>query len=149
MANQSTPVLKMLMELASKEVDTAAEALAAALRAAEDANKKLDMLRDYRRGYEDNLSNLMQSGITAESYLNFQNFFKKLDQALDGQMEAVRYAQGNCEVQRQRWQDSQRKKMSFDVLLQRADKRGLQLEAKRDQKLMDEHAMRVSRPARK
>jgi flagellar FliJ protein len=81
----------------------------------------------------------------AEAYQNFQNFFKKLDQAIAGQQEVLEMTKQQVKVQRQLWQESQRKKLSYEVLTQRSDKRELKVEQKRDQKLMDEFAMRISR----
>ena len=82
----------------------------------------------------------------AEAYQNFQNFFGKLDQAIAGQQDVLDAANQQVKVHQQLWQESQRKKLSYDVLLQRSDKRELQVEQKKDQKMMDEFAMRISRP---
>ncbi|HSH71459.1 MAG TPA: flagellar export protein FliJ [Methylophilaceae bacterium] len=149
MATQSTHVLKMLKEIAAKEVDVAAEAMAHAMKAAEDAQSKHDLLRDYRQGYIDQLTKMLESGITAEAYQNFQNFLKKLDQAMAGQLEVVSMAKHQVQIQREQWQEAQRKKLSYEVLTQRSDKRELQAEQKKDQKLMDEFAMRISRAGNK
>ncbi len=149
MAEQSTHVIHMLKDMAAKEVELAAEALAQAIKVANEAQSKHDMLRDYRQSYADNLVKSMEIGISAESYLNFQNFLHKLDQAMSGQMEMVEYTKRQVQVQRELWQESQRKKLSYDVLSQRSDKKAQQAELKKDQKMMDEYAMRISRPARK
>jgi len=46
------------------------------------------------------------------------------------------------------WQESQRKKLSYDVLITRSDKRAAKVEQKRDQKMMDEFATRMTRVKR-
>ncbi len=145
MATQTTSVLKMLKEIAAKEVDLATEALAHVMKAASEAQSKYELLLEYRQDYVKNLNKILEAGIGAEAYQNFQNFFKKLDQAITGQQDMVDMAKQQVTIQRQLWQESQRKKLSYEVLLQRSDKRELKVEQKRDQKSMDEFAMRISR----
>ena len=146
MATQSSNVLKMLQEISAKEVDMATEALANAMKVASEAKAKQDMLLEYRQDYEKNLNKILEEGMGAEAYQNFQNFFGKLDQAIAGQQNVLDAANQQVKVHQQLWQESQRKKLSYDVLLQRSDKRELQVEQKKDQKMMDEFAMRISRP---
>lgn len=145
MASHSGNVLKMLKEMAAKEVDLAAEALAHAMKAASEAQNKYDLLLEYRQDYVRNLNKILAAGMGAEAYQNFQNFFKKLDQAIAGQQDVVDMTKQHITVQRQLWQESQRKKLSYEVLSHRSDKRELKVEQKKDQKMMDEFAMRISR----
>jgi flagellar FliJ protein len=145
MAAQSTEVLKMLQEMAVKEVDLAKEALAKALKSLDEANSKEALLMDYKQGYVGNLNKSLEMGLNVKAYQNYQNFLYKLDQAIQGQLDIVSMAKAQVQIQRELLQESQRKKLSYDVLLDRADKRVLKAEQKRDQKMMDEFAMRMSR----
>ena len=131
--------------MAAKEVDLAAEALAHAMKVAEEAQNKQRMLTEYRQDYLKNLNHLLETGVSAETYRNFQNFFTKLDQAVMGQQEVVEFTKQQVKVQRELWQESQRKKLSYEVLSQRSDKRAHKIEQKKDQKMMDEFATRTSR----
>ena len=140
---RSTGVINALKEIAAKEVDLAAEALAMAIKVAGEAESKHAMLREYREDYLKSLNNLMESGMGAELYRNFQNFFNKLDQAVNAQGEVLAFAEK--QVQRQLWQESQRKKLSYDVLTKRVNKREQKVQQKRDQNMMDEFAMRAGR----
>ena len=146
MTTQSTSVLKMLQEIAAKEVDMAAEALAKSIKFAEEAKAKQDMLSGYRQDYVNNLNKILVEGMGTEAYQNFYQFFAKLDQAISGQQQAVDIANQKVQVNRQLWQESQRKKLSYEVLLNRSDKRELKVEQKKDQKMMDEYATRITRP---
>lgn len=146
MTTQSTSVLKMLQEIAAKEVDMAAEALAKSIKFAEEAKAKQDMLSGYRQDYVNNLNKILVEGMGTEAYQNFYQFFSKLDQAISGQQQAVDIANQKVQVNRQLWQESQRKKLSYEVLLKRSDKRELKVEQKKDQKMMDEYATRITRP---
>lgn len=141
----SSNVLGMLKGIATKEVDEATEALAKAMKLANEAQAKQDMLNEYRLDYVKNLNKILEAGMGAESYQNFQNFFGKLDQAIAGQQEVVELALQQVKVQKQLWQESQRKKLSYEVLSDRTEKRVLKVEQKKDQKMMDEFAMRITR----
>lgn len=145
MAKQSSNVLGMLQGIASKEVDEAAIALAKAMKLANEAQAKQEMLNEYRLDYVRNLNKILEAGMGAKAYQNFQNFFGKLDQAIAGQQEIVELANQQVKIQKQLWQDSQRKKLSYEVLSDRSEKRELKVEQKKDQKLMDEFAMRITR----
>ncbi len=145
MASRSSNVLGMLKDIASKEVDEATEALAKAMKLANEAQAKQDMLNEYRLDYVKNLNKILEAGMGAEAYQNFQNFFGKLDQAIAGQQEVVEQANQQVKVQKQLWQESQRKKLSYEVLSDRTEKRVLKVEQKKDQKMMDEFAMRITR----
>lgn len=141
----SSNVLGMLKGIATKEVDEATEALAKAMKLANEAQAKKEMLNEYRLDYVKNLNKILEAGMGAEAYQNFQNFFGKLDQAIAGQQEVVELANQQVKVQKQLWQESQRKKLSYEVLSDRNDNRVHKVEQKKDQKMMDEFAMRISR----
>eukprot|EP01034_Spumella_vulgaris_P011635 gene11635-14805_t len=82
------------------------------------------------------------AGITPMAYRNFQAFMEKLDTAIKGQEEVLRHSQRKGEQEKSTWQDAERKRMSYSTLNDRAQAQALKLEAKRDQKAMDEHAAR-------
>lgn len=145
MTIKSSNVLKTLSEIAEKEVELATEALALAIKTADEANKKYDMLIEYRRGYLDNMNKSLATGMGAEAYQNFQNFLKKLDQAINGQQQLVEFTLQQVKVHRELWQESQKKKLSYDVLIERSHKHATKVEQKKDQKMMDEFATRISR----
>ena len=142
---RSSGVVKALKEIAAKEVDLAAEALAKAIKLVEEAESKYKMLCQYREEYLKNQNNLMESGMGAEVYRNFQKFFSKLDSAVNAQAEAVTFAKKQAQKQREILQESQRKKLSYGVLAQRSDAREQKVQLKKDQNVMDEFAMRVGR----
>jgi flagellar FliJ protein len=145
MAKHATDVIKMLTELAEKQVSLATEALAHAMRAEREAQSKHDVLDGYRQDYVSNLNRLLQTGMTRETHLNYQNFIAKLDDAIKGQLDVIAAAAHEVKLKRGLWQESQRKKLSYEVLSNRSEQRELKVEQKRDQKLMDEFAMRAGR----
>lgn len=146
MATQSTVVLKMLQEKAINTVNLAQDDFVVALKSVDEAKTKESMLIDYKKGYIDSLKQSLESGLNIESYQNYQNFLVKLDEAIEGQQGVVKMAEQTLKLKRSVLQMAQKKKLSYDVLLQRADKRQSKAEQIRDQKMMDEYAMRASRP---
>lgn len=140
MANQSA--LDTLIELAQRDTDDAAKRLGAAIKAVEEAHQKLDMLTGYRDDYANRLEQAQMNGITPMAYQNFIAFMAKLDNAINGQREIVSHAQHKSALEKTRWQDAERKRLSYTTLSNRAAEEALKLENKRDQKNMDEHAAR-------
>jgi flagellar FliJ protein len=140
MANQSA--LTTLIELAQRDSDDAAKRLGLSLKAVEDAEQKLTMLIGYRDDYARKLDAAQVSGITPMAYRNFVAFMDKLDNALNGQREVVKHAQYKSTLEKKAWQESERKRLSYKTLNDRAAVEALRLENKRDQKAMDEHAAR-------
>lgn len=148
MATRANDAMKMLQDMADKEVDVAAAALAEAMKMMNEAQSKYELLVSYRDDYHQNLNQSLETGIGAQAYQNFLGFFRKLDQAVKGQLEMLDIAKQHVQTQQKRWQESQRKKLSYGVLIQRHDQRQHKVMQKKDQQAMDEFAMRLSRQAK-
>jgi flagellar FliJ protein len=140
----SSSALETLIELATTATDEAARRLGQAVRVCEDTEQKLALLVQYREDYEARLRNGMASGMTIAGYRNFQLFLEKLDAAIDGQQKIVDDAKRRMEMERGTWQENERKRMSYDVLAERAAQQEQRKENKRDQKMMDEFATRLA-----
>jgi flagellar FliJ protein len=134
--------LETLMDLARRETDDAAKRLGAALKAVDEAKQKHEMLIGFREEYIKRFEAAQAAGITPMAYRNFVAFIDKLEVAIKGQLEMIRHAQLRSEQEKAAWQGSERKRMSYSTLNDRADAAALKLENKRDQKAMDEHAAR-------
>jgi flagellar protein FliJ len=146
MANPSA--LETLIELAQRDSDDAAKRLGAALKAVEEAQQKLQMLLGYRDDYANRLDQAQMNGITPFAYANFVAFVGKLDNAINGQQEVLKHAKYKSELEKTTWQESERKRLSYRTLNERAAAQALRIENKRDQKMMDDHAARTVRNAR-
>jgi len=146
MAN--TSALETLIELAQRDSDAAAKRLGAALKAVEEAEAKLQMLLGYRDDYADKLDQAQMAGITPFAYRNFVAFIDKLDNAINGQREVLKHANYKSEQEKKAWQESERKRLSYRTLNERAAAEALKIENKRDQKMMDDHAARTVRHQR-
>ena len=141
----SSSALDTLIELATAASDEAAQRLGRAVGAAADADKKLELLLQYRDEYGERFNQALRQGLSPAGYQNFRNFMDKLDAAIGSQQRAVETARQSVESERGLWQASEKKRMSYDTLASRAQKQADQREAKRDQKQMDEHAARSRR----
>lgn len=137
--------LETLIDLAQRDSDAAAKRLGAALKLVEEAEQKLDMLAGYRDEYARKLDAAQVAGITPFAYSNFVAFIGKLDNALNGQREVVKHARFKADAERSAWQESERKRLSYRTLNERAAAEALKVQNKRDQKLMDDHAARGAR----
>ena len=146
MANPSA--LETLIELAQRASDDAAKRLGAALKNVDDAEQKLKMLLGYRDDYAQRLDQAQMAGITPFAYANFVAFVGKLDNAINGQQEVVKHAKYKSDLEKSAWQESERKRLSYRTLNDRAAAEALKVENKRDQKMMDDHAARTVRANR-
>lgn len=136
-------VLETLKTIANKKVDAATEKLLVLSKLADEAQTKLDMLHQYRKDYMQRLADDLEAGMGAKALENFRNFLLKLDEAVLGQQEVTDAAKHQLSMQRPIWQESQKKKLSYEVLSNQSERRAHQRELKQDQKMMDEHAMRT------
>ena len=134
--------LETLIELATRDCDDAAKRLGLALKAVDDAEQKLVMLHGFRDDYARKLDAAQLAGITPMAYRNFVAFMDKLENAIRGQGDVVKHAQHASAQEKTIWQECERKRMSYRTLNDRAAVKALQVENKRDQKQMDEHAAR-------
>jgi flagellar FliJ protein len=138
----SLSALDTLIDLAQRDCDAAAKRLGIALKAAEDTEAKLTMLMGYRDDYAMRLDAAQVAGITPMAYRNFVAFLDKLDNAINGQREIVKHAHHKSAVEKTSWQASERKRLSYRTLSERAAAETLRIENKRDQKSVDEFAAR-------
>lgn len=134
--------LDTLIELATTAADQAARQLGQALRAAEDTEKKLALLQQYRDEYAARFQANMTAGLSAMGYRNYQCFLDKLDQAISGQQHVVREAQRQVAADRCAWQASERKRLSYGTLADRAHHSAQRKQNRQEQKQADEHATR-------
>ena len=143
--SSSKTVLKTLLDLANNELESAVESMVKAKKALDEEQEKGSMLRGYRQDYIDNLVKQLEKGLGKETHNNYQNFLKKLDQAISGQAEVIVSAEYQLTKARKVWHEAQRKKLSYEVLLKRKSKKEHHTALKLDQKMMDEYAMRTVR----
>ncbi|MFZ6748238.1 flagellar export protein FliJ [Undibacterium sp. Ren11W] len=134
--------ISTLIELAEKNSDEAAKRLGKTIHAHEETEKQLNLLLQYREDYQLRLQAGAAKGLSAAQYGNFISFINKLDGAVDGQKQVVRDAEYKIVTARNVWQESEKKRLSYNTLHDRTQATQQKQEAKRDQKNTDEHAAR-------
>ena len=146
MANkQSTQTLTLLSQLAGDEVELAMKALAQAMKQLEQGQQQKSLLSQYQQEYQQQWQTVVQKGLKADLYRNFQGFFSQLETAVTSQNAQIEQLQAVVVQRQQMLQEKQRKQKSYEVLITRAQTLNEKIERKRDQKMMDEFASRAKR----
>lgn len=140
--------LHTLKTISSKKVEIESEKMMTLNKHIDEANTSLGTLVQYRNDYLKRLAHELEVGLSSKNYINYQTFLQKLEDAIVSQEHQVTKLMNDLKVQRVFWLESQRKKMSYDVLSDQSEQQYKKVEARKDQKLMDEFAMRSSRFAR-
>ena len=140
--------LLTLKTISSKKVEMESEKMMTLNKHIDEANTSLSTLVQYRNDYLKRLAHELEVGLSSKNYINYQTFLQKLEDAIVSQEHQVTKLMNDLKVQRVFWLESQRKKMSYDVLSDQSEQQYKKVEARKDQKLMDEFAMRSSRFAR-
>lgn len=134
----SASSLKLLLELAQQQTDSSAKKLGKLSFQQQEAEKKLNLLLQYRHNYQSHLQNSIAQGIDHMEWLNFIAFMNKLDAAINEQRQAVLHAQSKRIAGGNEFLSHQRKLKSYDTLSQRQQNAENQRQTKYEQKLQDE-----------
>ena len=145
MAHHSYAVIRSLKEQVEKEAELAAKLLAHAIKRDEDAKSRFTLLDQYHQGYKQSFNQALIAGIGSETYQNYHGFLTKLSEAIETQKNVVVSTEYQVGKHRSHWQGLQKKKLSYEVLTKRADGQMALAAKKKDQKLMDEYAARITR----
>ena len=133
--------LKVLLELARQQADAAAKNLGKLNYQQQEAEKKLNLLLQYRHSYQSHFQNSTEKGMDNIEWLNFIAFMDKLDAAITEQRQAVLYAQNKRMAGNDEFLSRQRKLKSYDTLTQRQQRAEDQKQIKQEQKMLDEFAL--------
>lgn len=136
--------LQSLLNLAQINNDSVTRRLGELSRQQHDTQAQLETLQQYRRDYQARMQSASQQGTNPALLRNFQEFIYKLDAAIVQQLRVVEQSKLSMQTGRNEYANSQRKLMSFNTLQQRHFEQELKIEAKQEQKSMDEHTGRVS-----
>lgn len=143
MAPNHLPI-RTLTDLARTRADEAARQLAALRDANLSAEKKLELLLQYRSDYAGQLQVLLEQGLTATQWLNYQNFLRALDDGLDQQHRAAQQAEARLNAGRTDWQAQRRRLNAFETLGDRLQRQEALVQSRRDQRSSDEQAARMA-----
>jgi flagellar FliJ protein len=136
--------LQPLVNLAQKNNSEATRRFGQLNQQQQAAQDKLQSLQQYRKDYQQRFQESVRSGMDPIEMRNFQDFIKRLDTAIEAQKRVVEQSQSMLQAGRTELQDAQRKMKSFETLAQRHADNVKKLEAKAEQKTMDEFSGRKS-----
>lgn len=135
--------LQPLLNLAQMNNESATRKLGQLNKQQHETQSKLEVLQQYRKDYQDRMQASTQQGMDPALLRNFQEFIYKLDAAIAQQSQAVEQSKLSTQRGRGEFSDTQRKLKSFDTLQQRHTEQQLKVEAKHEQRAMDEHTGRM------
>ncbi|AGQ31748.1 Flagellar fliJ protein [Serratia liquefaciens] len=131
-----------LRDLAQDAVEQATRQLGQVRKAQQAAEQQLSMLLNYQDEYRQKLNNQLSGGMESSNWQNYQQFIGTLEQAIAQHRQQLTQWGEKVDHAMKQWQDKQQRLNAFETLHTRAQSAELQLENKRDQKLMDEFAQR-------
>jgi flagellar FliJ protein len=136
--------LQPLLDLSNVRLDEATRQLGKLIAGEQEANKRLELLVQYREEYQAQFLAAAAAGLGPESWRNYQGFLARLDQAVEQARSMLAATQENTAAGQKNWLDKRGKVKAFDALAQRHRERVSYAEARQEQKQSDEHAARRS-----
>ena len=134
--------LQPLVNLAQQKNDAATKKLGQLNRIQQSAQSKLEMLLQFRKDYQVKLQQAEKDGMGLDDLRNFRDFIRRLDEAITQQSAVVAQAQVSVQTGRSELTEAQRRMKSFDTLAHRHVEAEKKLDAKKEQKILDEHTGR-------
>jgi flagellar FliJ protein len=135
-------VIETLIDLTLIESDAAAKRLGNAVRNSEKSQEKNALLVNYRQEYVEKWQATLATGLSIQQHKNYQEFIGGLDRAIAQQSHICLTDHGKVLEQKNLWQQSERKRLSYTTLSNRAIDLAKKLDDKREQKNTDEFAAR-------
>ncbi|GAL33188.1 flagellar protein FliJ [Vibrio maritimus] len=130
--------LEFLLEQAKDNEQQAVLALNKARTELEGYYQQVQQIEQYRLDYCNQLVARGQEGLTASQYGHLNRFLTQLDETLTKQKSAEGHFKQQVEDCEEYWHNTRKQRQSYEWLIEKKAKEKAQLEAKRDQKQMDE-----------
>ncbi|MGF1774016.1 flagellar export protein FliJ [Vibrio maritimus] len=130
--------LEFLLEQAKDNEQQAVLALNKARTELEGYYQQVQQIEQYRLDYCNQLVARGQEGLTASQYGHLNRFLTQLDETLTKQKSAEGHFKQQVDDCEEYWHNTRKQRQSYEWLIEKKAKEKAQLEAKRDQKQMDE-----------
>jgi flagellar FliJ protein len=130
--------LEFLLEQANDNEQQAVLALNKARTELEGYYQQVQQIEQYRLDYCNQLVARGQEGLTASQYGHLNRFLTQLDETLTKQKSAEGHFKQQVDDCEEYWHNTRKQRQSYEWLIEKKAKEKAQLEAKRDQKQMDE-----------
>jgi flagellar FliJ protein len=135
--------LQTLLDLGVRRLDAATLELQKLHAAIEQAESKLEQLRDIQRKYDAALLASMTRGVEADRLRDFQRFLAKLKLAVEVQAAETQRCKEAWNQQHERWRDLRQRERALDALCTRHARAERLRDQRREQKEQDEFALRT------
>jgi len=138
----SSDRFKPIQKLAEKKEREAAAAFGKTLKTRDDAQHRLDDLRQYHKEYLDRFSAATRNGICGAQIQEYQAFIAKLEEAIGEQKRALQAMEVNCEHSKQEWRGKYSKSKAMDTAVDRLKEEEMHERERREQNASDDHSQR-------
>jgi flagellar FliJ protein len=142
MANPSS--LQVLVDLAEHKSQEVARSLGQLISRGEQGETKLQLLRNYLNEYRVRLDDAVREGLDGERLRNYLSFIARLERAIAEQAAEVAATKARIENEKAHWREQERERRTFETLLNRRRIEGQRLEARSQQKQLDEISTRTA-----
>ncbi|NLS13231.1 flagella biosynthesis chaperone FliJ [Vibrio sp. SM6] len=129
-----------LLEQATERENNAVLALNKAQSELESYYQQVAQIERYRLDYCAQLVERGQAGLTASQYGHLNRFLTQLDETLTKQKQAEGHFKQQVQHCEEHWLEMRKQRKSYQWMLDKKQQQRQQLEAKREQKMMDEFA---------
>lgn len=133
---------KPIQKVVSQKERKAAAALGESLKQRDEANQRLDELRQYLAEYLERFAHAARGGLTSSQIMEYQVFISKLETAIEQQEQVVAQSEQNCDSSKQQWRGRYTKSKAMDNAVDRMRLEERKDSNRREQAEADERAQR-------
>ncbi|MBK6636246.1 MAG: flagellar export protein FliJ [Rhodocyclaceae bacterium] len=134
--------LQTLLDLSQLRLDEAARKLGTLMTGQQEAQKRVDLLSEYRAEYQARFVTASQNGLAPSEWQNFRSFLAKLDHAVEQAQQMLDNSRANTVRGQQAWIEKRGHVKAYDTLADRHRQAAVKRERRSEQKLGDEHSAR-------
>ncbi len=133
-----------VVQMAEREEQDAARALARSQEQLRQGEVKLGELQRYRLDYQQQWLQQGSQGVSGQWLMNYQRFLSQLEVAIGQQQRSIDWLRDNQQRARDLWQQKHVRLEGLRKLVQRYRDEARQAEDRREQRLLDELAQRLN-----
>lgn len=134
--------LQTLLDLSQLRLDEATRKLGELMNGQQEAQKRVDLLIEYRAEYQARFISASQTGLAPSEWQNFRSFLAKLDNAVEQAQVMLDASRANTVRGQQAWMEKRGRLKAYDTLADRHRDAAIKRELRNEQKLGDEHSAR-------
>lgn len=130
--------LQTLLDLSQLRLDTATKRLGELIAGEQEAQKRYELLVEYRSEYQARFVAAAQNGLAPREWQNFKGFLMKLDEAINQANALVSQSQTRTAHGQREWLAKRGNLKAYDTLAQRHRDREQIIEVRSEQRDLDE-----------